>query len=138
MPEPVNLLDPELTGTVGLLLGARALGMSVYDLPPGASGAPYHYELGREEWAIVLAGQPTLRTPAGERELAPNDVVCFPDGETGAHKLTNRTQERVRVVLLSTKGSPAGCIYPDSGKVAYREIEGVFRLRDAVDYWEGE
>ena len=44
--------------------------MTVYELPPGQSICPYHYELGDEEWLIVLAGRPTLRTPEGEQRAA--------------------------------------------------------------------
>ena len=78
---------------IGPLIGAEQLGLSVYELPPGQSVCPYHYEVGFEEWLIVLAGRPTLRTPEGEEELRPWDVAFFPDGEDGAHKVTNRTDE---------------------------------------------
>ena len=61
---------------------------------PGQSICPYHYETGEEEWLIVLVGRPTLRTPAGEQELRPWDCAFFPAGEEGAHKVTNRTDER--------------------------------------------
>ena len=30
----------------------------------------------------MLAGRPTLRDPDGEHELAPGDLVCFPEGPT--------------------------------------------------------
>ena len=50
---------------VGEPIGASALGLSVYDLPPGQSAFPYHYEHGREEWLLVLTGRPTLRDEDG-------------------------------------------------------------------------
>ena len=77
----------------------------------------WHYEYGAEEWALVLAGRPTLRHPRGEDELEPGDVVCFPDGPDGAHKLTNRAEETARVMILSTFSRPAVAIYPDSDKL---------------------
>jgi len=120
---------------VGPLLGAELLGCSVYDLPPGARNWPYHYHVGNEEWLIVVAGRPTLRAPEGERELAPGDVVAFPDGEDGAHDISNRTEEPVRVAIFSTLRR-GFVIYPDSGKVG---VGGrYYRLADAVDYWDGE
>ena len=91
---------------VGPLVGASKLGLSVYELPPGQSVCPYHYEIGIDEWLIVLTGRPTLRTPEGERELRPWDVAFFPDGEAGAHKVTNNTDETVRVAILSNKSDP--------------------------------
>ena len=147
----VNLFDVEVgrdegdppgydTGyaRVGPLIGASALGLSVYELPSGQSICPYHWEAGDEEWLIVLTGRPTLRTPDGERELQPMDAVCFSEGPDGAHKVTNRTQETLRVAILSTKREPAIAVYPDSNKVGVWPPGKLFRLGDAVDYWEGE
>jgi len=120
---------------VGRELGAELLGCGLYDLPPGERTWPYHYHLGNEEWLIVVAGRPTLRTPEGERELEPGDVAAFPEGEAGAHDLANPTQENARVAIFSTlrRGS---VVYPDSGKVGAGGR--YFRVADAVDYWDGE
>ena len=123
---------------IGPLIGAEQLGLSVYELPPGQSVCPYHYEVGFEEWLIVLTGRPTLRTPEGEQELAPWDVAFFPDGEDGAHKVTNRTDEPVRVAILSNKTQPGVAVYPDSDKLGVWPQNKLFRLTDAVDYWDGE
>ena len=57
--------------------------MSLYELPPGEKSFPYHYEIGFEEWLLVLTGRPTLRTPDGERELRAWDVAFFPEAPTG-------------------------------------------------------
>lgn len=124
--------------SVGELLGASALGASLYDLAPDQSICPFHYEHGREEWLLVLEGRPTVRTPTGEEELGPWDVVCFPDGPEGAHKVTNRAETPARVLMLSTKGQPVVWVYPDSGKLGVSTTEGFFRLADAVGYWDGE
>jgi uncharacterized cupin superfamily protein len=123
---------------IGPLVGGQKLGMSVYRIRPGQSICPYHYEIGFEEWLIVLTGTPTLRTPAGERVLRPWDVAFFPDGEAGAHKVTNGTGEDVRVAILSNKSDPGAAVYPDSGKVGIFPPNKLFRLADAVDYWDGE
>ena len=123
---------------VGGRIGASALGLSVYDIAPGQSAFPYHYELGREEWLLVLAGRPTLRDPDGEEELAPGDLVVFPEGEEGAHKVTNNTDEQVRIAMISNKDEPSVAFYPDSGKVGFWPAGKLFRLADEVDYFEGE
>jgi uncharacterized cupin superfamily protein len=123
---------------IGPLIGAEQLGLSVYELPPGQSVCPYHYEVGFEEWLVVLAGAPTLRTPEGEEELRPWDVAFFPDGEDGAHKVTNRTEQTVRVAILSNKTQPGVAVDPDSDKLGVWPQNKLFRLTDAVDYWEGE
>jgi uncharacterized cupin superfamily protein len=127
---------------VGPLIGATALGLSVYELPPGDSICPYHYEYPDEEWLIVLEGRPTLRHPGGEDELEPWDTVVFPSGPEGAHKVTNRTDQAVRVAMLSTKAKTAVAVYPDSNKVGVwsgdGEVAALFRRGDAVDYFDGE
>ncbi len=120
---------------IGPLLGAELLGCSVYDLPPGERNWPYHYHVGNEEWLIVVTGRPTLRTPTGERELAPADVVGFPEGQAGAHTVANRTDQTVRVAIFSTLRT-GNAVYPDSEKVSANRR--YFRLADAVDYWDGE
>jgi uncharacterized cupin superfamily protein len=120
---------------VGPLLGAELFGCSLYDVPPGARNWPYHFHVGNEEWLVVVSGRPTLRTPGGERELEPGDVVAFAEGPDGAHDVSNRSAESVRVAIFSTlrKGFPE---YPDAGKVGAGGR--YFRLADAVDYFEGE
>jgi len=127
---------------IGRRLGAELLGASLYELPPGESTWPYHYEHGAEEWLLVVAGRPTLRTPDGERQLEPGDVAVFPQGPAGAHKVANGTEERVRVVVFSSKTPVAVIGYPDSRKVGiWTKDEGYVALvRDQpkLDYWDGE
>jgi uncharacterized cupin superfamily protein len=123
---------------VGELISASALGLSVYDLPPGQSAFPYHYELGREEWLLVLSGRPTLRDPDGEYELEPGDLVLFPEGEEGAHKVTNNGEDVARIAMISNKDEPSVAFYPDSGKIGMWPAGKLFRLADEVDYFDGE
>ena len=113
----------------------------MYELAPGQRICPYHYEYNNEEWLLVVEGRPTLRTPNGAQELRPGDMVAFPEGPDGAHDTANATGERVRVLMLSTRRSPALAIYPDSDKLAAWRIEPdglVVRRSAAVDYWDGE
>src|SRR4029450_12505635 len=79
--------------------GAEPLGASLYELPPGNSSCPYHWHAANEEMLIVISGRPTLRTPEGERELAEGEVVAFPVGEAGAHKVTNNGEGPARVLI---------------------------------------
>jgi uncharacterized cupin superfamily protein len=126
----------------GAQIGASRLGGSVYEIPPGQSICPYHYEWGDEEWLIVLDGHPIVRDPGGEEELAPGDTVCFPAGPDGAHKVTNRSSETVRVLMLSTMRLPSVAVYPDSDKVGVftgdKSEDVMARRSDSVGYWEGE
>ena len=126
---------------VGDRLGAERIGASVYEIEPGQKTFPYHFQYGEEEWLIVLRGEPTLRTPEGERRLAPGDCVVFKRGPEGAHLVRNDTDERVRVLMLSSSCSDVDiAVYPDSDKVgAFAEGFRLLVPRGAeVDYFEGE
>ena len=129
-------------GWVGAKLGSELIGGSLYEVPPGKKLWPYHTHHGNEEWAIVVRGRPTLRTPEGERELAEGDVACFPRGKAGAHQVINRSDEPVRVLMLSTLLKPEIVEYLDSGKVsATSPADGrLFRARvgPEIEYWDGE
>jgi uncharacterized cupin superfamily protein len=120
------------------LLGGQEIAFNVFELGPGQSVCPYHYESTEEEWVIVLSGRPTLRTPEGEVELGPWDCAYCGAGEASAHKLTNRTDEPARLVIWSNHSTPGTTVYPDSGKVGAWPPGKLFRLADAVDYWDGE
>jgi uncharacterized cupin superfamily protein len=126
----------------GPQLGAKETGTSIYELPPGQSVCPYHYEYGEEEWTLVLQGQPTLRTPEGSEELEPFDVVFFPKGPAGAHKISNDTEETVRILMWSTVVYPSATAYPDSDKIGIwtgDKAEDVMVVRSSkVDYFHGE
>jgi uncharacterized cupin superfamily protein len=127
---------------IGKRLGASLLGGSLYELPPGETTWPYHYEIGCEEWLITVSGQPTLRGPDGEHELGPGDVAVFPEGPAGGHQVINRSDEPCRVLILSSKAPHAIVHYPDSGKVGLWSQAGgyqsILRSEPMLDYWEGE
>ena len=82
---------PGRAARVGSKLGAERLGMSVYEIPPGEAIGLYHFEWTDEEWLIVLDGQPTIRTPEGERVLEPGEATCFLAGPEGLHQVRNAT-----------------------------------------------
>ena len=127
---------------VGRQLGAQLLGGSLYELPPGEKTWPYHYEIGCEEWLLVVTGRPTLRTPEGEQELAAGDLAVFPEGPPGAHLVINLSDQPCRVLLLSSKASHAIIHYPDRGKVGLWSQAGgyqsMLRTEPQLDYWDGE
>jgi uncharacterized cupin superfamily protein len=152
---PVNIAAPQFEYDVtdpegfraGMLrlgpqVGASLLGATVYELPPGQAVCPYHYELGEEEWLLVLEGRPTVRHPHGTQQLQPWDAVCFPTGREGAHGVRNDTDETARVLMFSNVEHPAVTVYPDSDKVGIYtkdKLDNLITTRaSAVDYWHGE
>jgi uncharacterized cupin superfamily protein len=88
-------------------VGARELGASLFEVPPGAATFPLHAHFANEEMVIVLSGRPTLSGLAGEsRRLEPGEVVACPAGRSGAHRLDNETDEHVRILIVSTMKAP--------------------------------
>ena len=99
--------------------------------------------IGNDELLVVVSGTPTLRAPDGERELQPGDCILFPSGPDGAHKLTNRSDDVVRVLLVSNFALPRAAVQVDSGKMMLRWGSGRderrwFFLGEDADYWDGE
>ena len=82
----------------------------------------------------MLSGRPTLRTVDGERRLEEGELVCFRTGREGAHRIDNRTDEPVRVLIVSTMIGPDVVEHVDSQKVYARSFApGADPPADAVE-----
>ncbi len=127
---------------VGKAAGGEALTVKLYEVPPGENLCPYHYEY-EEEWLVVLDGAVRVRSPGGEQELGRGDIVCFPPGPSGAHKVINKGRTDAHVMMFSSARQPAVAVYPDSDKIGVwpgNPADNVmFRRADGnVSYWDGE
>jgi uncharacterized cupin superfamily protein len=127
---------------VGEAAGGQELTVKLFEIPAGQSLCPYHYEY-VEEWLVVLDGTVILRTPDREEPLSRGDVVCFPAGPEGAHKLTNRGDRPVQALMFSSAREPAVAVYPDSDKIGVWTPGGtdnvmLNRADGHVGYYEGE
>ena len=122
---------------LGVQSGARELGASLFEVPPGAATFPLHAHFANEELLVVLTGRPTLTTRAGEpRELAPGEVVAFPAGLDGAHRLDNLTDEPVRLLIVSTMRAPEINAMLEDGKYWLRDyVPGTDPPAGAFDVW---
>src|SRR5215204_3721503 len=141
--ESVNIFSAENREgrvDVGRALGSAATLMFIYDLAPGQGSSPYHYEY-EEEWLLVVDGTVVLRAPDGEHTLQRGDLVRFPPGPAGAHKVMNRSDAKARTLLFSSSRAPAVSVYPNSDKVGVfvdQESELIFRRSTAVPWSDGE
>jgi uncharacterized cupin superfamily protein len=123
-------------------LGADELALKAFEIPPGESLCPYHYEY-VEEWLLVLEGAVAVRTPDGEEQLERGDLVCFPAGPSGAHKVANAGEQPARLIMFSSSREPSVAVYPDSDKIGVwtpnpDDRVMVRRADGHVDYYEGE
>ena len=103
----------------GQSIGATQLGGSLYELDPGDSISPYHYECVEEEWLLVLVGTPRCATPTASTSSSAATSSASRPSPQGAHKVTNRSESLARVLMFATRPSPdiSICVYPDSDKV---------------------
>ena len=114
--EPWDQVDDEVRiRWFGHPFEADMLGASLTELLPGTTGGPLHMHYGVEEMFFILSGTPTVRLPEGEEQLAPGDVVYFPEGPAGLHTFGNPTDEPARMIGISTKRFPDVVAYPERG-----------------------
>jgi uncharacterized cupin superfamily protein len=139
----INAFSTDVDGRIDVsqALGSKAAAMYIYDVTPGSSSSPYHYEY-EEEWLLVLDGTVVVRVPDGEQVLERGDLVCFPAGPAGAHKIMNRGESPARVLMFSNGRVPAVSVYPDSDKIGVwpgdEANELIFKRSNAVPWSEGE
>ena len=127
---------------VGRRLNAELIGAGMYELEPGHKLYPFHTHHANEEWLLVMRGRPTLRTADGEQVLREGDVAVFRRGKDGFHQVINRTDEPIRILMISTLLFPEIVEYADSGKIGARSADGegilLSRPGPTLDYWDGE
>jgi uncharacterized cupin superfamily protein len=123
-------------------IGAQALAVKVFEIPAGQHLCPYHYEY-QEEWLVVLDGAVRVRTPEGEETVKRGEIVHFPPGPAGAHKVSSGSEQTARVMMFSSAREPSVAVYPDSDKIGVwpgnPDDHVILHRRDgAVDYYDGE
>ncbi|MGI2258323.1 cupin domain-containing protein [Shewanella sp. GXUN23E] len=136
----------ETSYPVSELIGARKLGYSLSVVPPGKRVCPFHHHRHNEEMFLMLEGEGTLRFGDQTYPLRPLDIIaCPPGGAEVAHQIINSGSEDLIYLCLSTNEPIDICGYPDSGKVlamtgeqGNRTFRHMSRIRDEVDYYEGE
>jgi len=116
--------------------------VAFYALPPGKSSYPFHYHTTNEEVFYIISGSGILETFDGSHEVTAGDIMVFPAGKEGAHKLTNNSGTENLVYLdIDTNKTPEIAYYPHSNKVGIRAVGGVhdnFDLDSKMGYYENE
>ena len=78
--------------------------------------------------------------PGGERTVRAGELLFFPAGEGGAHKLTNTGEGPLTYIDFDAVNDLDAAVYLDSGKLGVwgMGVNRVFRLEDEAGYYEGE
>ena len=132
-------------------LGLTGLGARLVELPPGKRAWPFHHHLANEELFYILEGRGSWRYGDRAYPVAAGDCLGVPlGGPETAHQLINDSDAPLRYLALSTMRTPDVVCYPDSDKFyvlagtapggpkEQRTFEHIGRLKDRVDYWDGE
>ena len=121
--------------------GAKNTLVSVYEVPPGKAAYPYHFHHKNEETFYILSGEGLLKTPDGERIVEAGELLFFPAGEAGAHKLTNSSATEMLVYIdFGVVHDIDVTVYPDSDKIGIwgMGINKLYPQNADVDYYDGE
>ena len=113
----------------------------VYEIPPMKTAYPYHYHYKTEETFYIISGSGMLKTPEGERTVCAGELIFFPAGENGAHKLTNTSQtENLVYIDFDATHELDVAVYPDSDKIGIwgMGINKIFPKSAEIDYYDGE
>jgi len=130
--------------SLGGATGARGIGCTWYEVPPGRAAFPFHFHCANEEAMFVLEGEGTLRLGADTRPIKAGDYVTFPTGPDLAHQIINSGQAPLRYLALSTMVPVEVVGYPDSNKFGTWAASPAGKLwqrslfRDSLDYYDGE
>ena len=130
---------------LGRATGAKGIGCSLYEVPPGKTAFPNHYHCANEESVYILEGTGSLRIGADHVEVGPGDYATFPVGPAYSHQLLNTGAGPLRYLCFSTMLGTEVVGYPDSGKIgamSFADGKQVVRImvKDSsnVDYYDGE
>jgi uncharacterized cupin superfamily protein len=135
---------------VGAQLESQKLGFNVTTIPPGKKAFPYHAHRGNEEMFFILEGEGSVRIAGEIHKIRTGDFISLPPGRDSAHQIYNDSNAPLRYLAVSTMMIPELVEYPDSGKLGVTAgslvgrtpaadfVRHFARLKDGVDYWEGE
>jgi uncharacterized cupin superfamily protein len=131
---------------LGRATGARGIGCSMYEVPPGKTAFPNHYHCANEESIYVLEGTGTLHIGADQVPVKAGDYATFPVGPAHTHQLLNTGEVPLCYLCFSTLIPTEVVGYPNSKKIGALSINSageqqvriVVRESSAVDYYDGE
>jgi uncharacterized cupin superfamily protein len=110
---------------LGFETGARGIGCSWFEVPPGRAAFPRHFHCAKEEAVFVLEGEGLLRIGDKTVPLRPGDYATFPVGPGHAHQIHNAGKGPLRYLCFAPLVLTDVIGYPDSGKFAATAIPSV-------------
>ena len=116
--------------------------VAFYSLPPGKSSYPFHYHTTNEEVFYIISGDGILETFDKIYKIKSGDIIVFPVGKNGAHKITNSSDTENLVYLdVDTNNTPDIAYYPHSDKIGIRAPGGIrdnYDINRKINYYDKE
>ncbi|WP_298626404.1 cupin domain-containing protein [uncultured Zoogloea sp.] len=113
-PEPfASRMAGRVKHPLGDLFGLTNFGVNLTRLAPGAVSALRHSHTRQDEFILVLEGNPTLVTDAGETRLAPGMCAGFKAGTGDAHQLRNDGTDEAVYLEVGDRTPGDSASYPD-------------------------
>ncbi len=98
---------------LGDALGLTRYGVNLVRLEPGVWSAQRHWHTKEDEFVLVLEGELTLVTDAGEQTLGAGMAAGFPGGQSDGHHLINRGDAPAVYLEVGDRDSGDEVHYPD-------------------------
>ena len=110
-----------------------------YEIMPGKAAYPKHYHSYNTECFYIIDGEGIIETIDYKLKVKSGDVIVFPCGKNGLHKLTNTSDsKRLLYIDFDTTNSPDIIHYVDSDKIGIIEhniSSTFFKNSDQADYY---
>ncbi len=112
------------------------------EIPPQKSAYPYHFHAAITEVFYIIDGNGKIETPDGDKEVTKGDVIVFPQGKEGAHRILNTSESEMLIYLDYDTTATADVVsYPHSRKIGFivdGQPDAIFESSNNVDYYKGE
>lgn len=113
-----------------------------YEIEPGKCAYPKHSHNYNTECFYIISGCGRVETLDESFEVKTGDLITFPPGEAGTHKMYNASEtEKLVYIDFDTSILPDVIKYPDSGKTGIKESgrDGIYFIDGSdVEYYTGE
>ena len=138
---------------LGPHVGAKSIGSSFIEVPPGRQAFPHHFHTANEEAIFVVEGQGLVRIGGEEVAVQAGDYISYPVGPDHAHSIRNNAAAPLKILCISTLLPVEVVGYPDSKKTAAMAMADaskgflsgatpwvrlIVKDQPSVDYYEGE
>ena len=120
---------------LGDALGLSQFGVNLVRLGPGVLSAQRHFHTHEDEFIMVVEGELTLITEAGEQVLGAGMAAGFPAGTADGHHLINRTAADAVYLEVGSRHPDDEVDYPDIDMLI-RHMDGrrTYVRRDGTAY----